>query len=1046
MNNLLGDITAHEDSLFEILFATIILVIGTAIYTLVIALLEDIVSQLDVTSSLYKLRTDKVDSYCELEALPDGLKVKISAHYDNVWQKQLGVNGKKLLTFFPASFKTEMLLDMMSPLLNKTFFINDCTTDFVAQVLNSMKYELFLPDDTLFCEGERCQTLNFLYKGGVDLLNAKGIKFKTVKNCVLGEAAFFGFEPHLCSAKTADACEIFSFSMEDFILCIHENQLMKKYTEYLEKNKGKLEKSKESVAKMIRNLNSSKMEKMMVTEQKLSLPKGVILPDAASRHIWELLLLLQAISFIFIIPYEISFLTNGIRVPIFIVDTVMDIVFIMDVYARLKKFAIMKDGFLLADPVEFRSVYFHSDFKGDFLSMIPASFIGYLCGLRDRRYGLLRILQFVRIHHFGKYLSNFVENVNFRTKFIISTAQLRIMQIFFVVLFLSHWFACMFHFLGNMPEKETWLISDESTSDTNGGRYLRSFYWALYTGKLSRFLRLQHTTHDSDELLQIVTTIGYGLVPVVSNVERIFAMAVMIVGAVICDAGITAILTSIISIRDQQSGANNRRIQCSKRFMRSNAITTETQERVLGYYKYDDTELQNIREDDILEDLSVCLRNEVLRHFCFKPLRSIDLCNDLNDGALFSLIQMMEPYLAVPNEHLSILKEECQHLYVLKRGDVKSTDSSGMSNLLPLGSVIGHLASESTYKQHGLPSKLLEIQVVGGKRLKTKYANPYIIFTFGSTSYRSAIKKGKDWQETIIIKTCHSDPDTLKVDVRSWQNGQLHSLIGSSEIPIKIDSKDEICQLSIRDANGKSAGVLHFKICYRALRPHEVLASHELTTTTLGYCHLYRFDRFQFDDLKQYLDASLNQNMRDRLRGPFVEHVVREVVRDEKRIKNHWRRPSKPSIYIKTPIVERSKSRLSHREEIHIPCIVDDNDTRKESEIGGMSPLQKKKGSFRNTKSCRSIFPIEDDDDPEKGHDKMEGQDNHRLLWSGSNKVRTMTLASPSERSMTTKKDLSFSEEDYHWDVITKVNGDASSRLDSRSPPRRKTVFLEWNA
>jgi len=209
-----GDITAHEDSVFEILFATVMLIIGTAIYTMVIALLEDIVSQLDVTSSLHKMRTDKVSSFSRQEALPDGLRVKIDAYYDNLWQTQLGVNGKKLLTFFPSSFRAEMLLDMMSPLLHNTYFIKDCTADFIAHVLDFMKYELYLPDDALFYEGERCNSLLLLYKGDADLLTSKNVKFKTVNNCVLGEAPFFGFEPHLCSAKAVDACEIFSISME----------------------------------------------------------------------------------------------------------------------------------------------------------------------------------------------------------------------------------------------------------------------------------------------------------------------------------------------------------------------------------------------------------------------------------------------------------------------------------------------------------------------------------------------------------------------------------------------------------------------------------------------------------------------------------------------------------------------------------------------------------------------------------------------------------------------------------------------------------------
>lgn len=220
-----GDITAHENSVIEILFATLILIIGTAIYTLVIALLEDIVSQLDVTSSLHKLRTDKVSSYCQLEALPDALKIKIDAYYENLWQRQLGVNGTKLLNFFPTSFRAEMLLDMMSPVLQKTFFIKDCTVDFVAHILTVMKFELYLPGDSLFAEGERCSSLLFLYRGDVDLLTSKEVKFKTVNNCVLGDASFFGFEPHLCSAKAVEACEIFSFSMEVSYHRIYENGL-----------------------------------------------------------------------------------------------------------------------------------------------------------------------------------------------------------------------------------------------------------------------------------------------------------------------------------------------------------------------------------------------------------------------------------------------------------------------------------------------------------------------------------------------------------------------------------------------------------------------------------------------------------------------------------------------------------------------------------------------------------------------------------------------------------------------------------------------------
>ncbi len=72
---------------------------------------------------------------------------------------------------------------------------------------------------------------------------------------------------------------------------------------------------------------------------------------------------------------------------------------------------------------------------------------------------------------------------------------------------------------------ETWIIADEMEEEPMGRRYLRSFYWSLYT----------------------ITTIGYGSVPIVTIGERVLAMFAMAVGAVICDAGLTAVLASILA-------------------------------------------------------------------------------------------------------------------------------------------------------------------------------------------------------------------------------------------------------------------------------------------------------------------------------------------------------------------------------------------------------------------------------------------------------------------------------------------------------------------
>ena len=216
----------------------------------------------------------------------------------------------------------------------------------------------------------------------------------------------------------------------------------------------------------------------------------------------------------------------------------------------------------------------------------------------------------------------------------VSTAILRIVQMFILVLFLTHWFGCAYYYIAKMGnfEDNTWVSIDSDTGGANlKSPYLRSFYWALYT----------------------ISTVGYGSVPCNDIPERLFAMAVMAIGAVICDAGITAVLTSLISNRDHQAGTNSRRIECCKRFMKSEFVDKDIQGRVLDFYNYSDNELENLDESLILDDLSTALSSQILQYFCFDPLRKSSFLSDKCDGFVSSLASNLKPYTAVPGERLT---------------------------------------------------------------------------------------------------------------------------------------------------------------------------------------------------------------------------------------------------------------------------------------------------------------------------------------------------------------------------------------------------------
>ena len=148
-----GDV--HAVSYSEIIFATMVLIVGKSIYTIVIANLDEIVSQLDVTSSLYKMKMDKIKLYMGMQGLPADIVTRIKSYYNVCWRTQKGIRGKKLLQYMPHSMRAELLFELLNELLKQTFFIKDCSSDFVASVLEHLSFDIYIKNDVLFRCGEQ---------------------------------------------------------------------------------------------------------------------------------------------------------------------------------------------------------------------------------------------------------------------------------------------------------------------------------------------------------------------------------------------------------------------------------------------------------------------------------------------------------------------------------------------------------------------------------------------------------------------------------------------------------------------------------------------------------------------------------------------------------------------------------------------------------------------------------------------------------------------------------------------------------------------------
>jgi hypothetical protein len=236
---------------------------------------------------------------------------------------------------------------------------------------------------------------------------------------------------------------------------------------------------------MVYNFKSTKMAKMIVTEGDDAVPRGLVLPGNAWRQLWDFTAMTFILWIGLAIPFYASYYSHKLSRERMIVDIFVDVFFLLDSYARAKKFAFVKNGSIVLDPKEITRSYMKEDFRHDLVSLMPASWLGFIAGAPASTYSWLRLFQFIRVARFWKCFQRVISIVESRRKQTLAAATTRLIFVFILMVFICHLYAAIYHIIGKqgIASGRSWIIADRSLDENAGMLYLRSFYWALYTCK-----------------------------------------------------------------------------------------------------------------------------------------------------------------------------------------------------------------------------------------------------------------------------------------------------------------------------------------------------------------------------------------------------------------------------------------------------------------------------------------------------------------------------------------------------------------------------------
>jgi CRP-like cAMP-binding protein len=188
-----GDIVpvAQVERIYNIL----LFLVGTCVFAMVIVYVNDIVCQLDVTSDIFKGRLLRVKALLKRLDLGQDTWLRVQAHYQREWAGQRGGTGDELRDFLPSHIYGGAVMRMLSgasdgdngsspspaattfgaaaaessSMLDRLYFVKDCSVHFKRALAERLTVQLYQKDDVVFHVGEAGEFLYLLHQGTVKL-------------------------------------------------------------------------------------------------------------------------------------------------------------------------------------------------------------------------------------------------------------------------------------------------------------------------------------------------------------------------------------------------------------------------------------------------------------------------------------------------------------------------------------------------------------------------------------------------------------------------------------------------------------------------------------------------------------------------------------------------------------------------------------------------------------------------------------------------------------------------------------------------------------
>ncbi|XP_051955240.1 potassium voltage-gated channel subfamily H member 5-like isoform X2 [Xyrauchen texanus] len=424
-------------------------------------------------------------------------------------------------------------------------------------------------------------------------------------------------------------------------------------------------------------------------------PPHIILHYCTFKTTWDWVILILTFYTAIMVPYNVSFKTKQNNLVWLVLDSVVDVIFLVDIVLNFHTTFVGPGGEVISDPKLIRMNYLKTWFVIDLLSCLPYDIINAFENVDEGLSSLFSSLKVVRLLRLGRVARKLDHYLEYGAAVLVL-----LVCVFGLV---AHWLACIWYSIGDCE------VIDEATNSIKTDSWLYQLaisigtpyrYNASGSGQWEGGPR-KYTLYISSLYFTMtsLTTIGFGNIAPTTDGEKIFSVAMMMVGSLLY-ATIFGNVTTIFQQMYTNTNRYHEMLNNVRDFLKLYQVPKGLSERVMDYIVSTWAMTKGIDTEKVLSICPKDMRADICVHLNRQIFNEHPAFRLASDGCLRSLAVEFQTTHCAPGDLIFHAGESVDTLCFVVSGSLEVIQDDEVTAILGKGDVFGDVFWKETTLAH----------------------------------------------------------------------------------------------------------------------------------------------------------------------------------------------------------------------------------------------------------------------------------------------------------------------------------------------------------